>query len=176
MFTPHSMSHVMCHVSRVICHMSCIMCHVSRFTCHMSHVIFFLGGGQSGEGYWRKVCYQRGLPPSSFIIYVTLHCPLFSFFVIGFCPFLGIFPTIGFVTELVFSNSIESSNIYCAVRTHQCSNMDTVVDGKDDIQKSLDRRRRRSGARREEGQVAELHRSCTAQLPSSFLAYLTDPV
>ena len=54
--------------------------------------------------------------------------------------------------------------------------MDTVVDGKDDIQKSLDRRRRRSGPRREVGQVAELHRSCTAQLPSSLLAYLTDPV
>ena len=29
------------------------MCHVSRVTCHVS---------QSGEAYWWRVCYQRGLP------------------------------------------------------------------------------------------------------------------
>ena len=32
------------------------MCHMSRVTCH----IFFFG--QSGEAYWWRVCYQRGLP------------------------------------------------------------------------------------------------------------------
>ena len=43
----------MCHVSR---HMSCV-------TCHVSHVTIFLGGGgQGGEAYRRRVCYQRGLP------------------------------------------------------------------------------------------------------------------
>ena len=36
---------------------------MSQVTCHMSHFFFF---GQSGEAYWWRVCYQRGLPPSSF--------------------------------------------------------------------------------------------------------------
>ena len=39
----------MCHVSR----------HVSRVTCHHFFIFFF---GQSGEVYWWRVCYQRGLP------------------------------------------------------------------------------------------------------------------
>ena len=34
--------------------------HVSRVTCHM----FF---GQSGEAYWWRVCYQRGLPRLVFL-------------------------------------------------------------------------------------------------------------
>jgi hypothetical protein len=40
-------------MSCVTCHMSNIMCHMSRVTCH-----FF----NSGEAYWWRVCYQRGLP------------------------------------------------------------------------------------------------------------------
>ena len=41
MFTPHNMSHVMCHVSHVTCHMSHVICHMSRVTCHVSHVLIF---------------------------------------------------------------------------------------------------------------------------------------
>ena len=56
MFTPQNMSHVTCHVSNV-------MCHVSHVTCHVSHVtFFFFFCGQSGEAYWWRVYYQRGLP------------------------------------------------------------------------------------------------------------------
>ena len=51
MFTPHNMSHVMCHILSVTCHMSHVICHVS-------HVTFFL---TSGEAYWWIVCYQQGL-------------------------------------------------------------------------------------------------------------------
>ena len=51
---------VMCHVSRVKCHMSHITCHVSHVTCHFFLFLFF--SGQSGEAYWWRVCYQRGLP------------------------------------------------------------------------------------------------------------------
>ena len=56
MFTPPppNMSCVRCHVSHVICHMSGV-------TCHMSHLFLFFFG-QSGEAYWWRVCYQRGLP------------------------------------------------------------------------------------------------------------------
>ena len=60
MFTPPhppNMSHVTCHVSHVTCHMS-------RVPCYVSHVFFFCW--QSGEAYWWRVCYQRGLTPSSF--------------------------------------------------------------------------------------------------------------
>ena len=44
MFTPHNMSHAMCHihVSHVTCHVSHVMCHISCVTCHVSHVTFFL--------------------------------------------------------------------------------------------------------------------------------------
>ena len=47
------------------CHVSCVTCHMSRVRCHKSHVtrhnnFFFFG--QSGESYWWRVCYQRGLP------------------------------------------------------------------------------------------------------------------
>ena len=48
MFTPHHMSHV-------ICHKSCV-------TCHMSHVLFHLFLLQSGEASWCRVCYQQGRP------------------------------------------------------------------------------------------------------------------
>ena len=44
MFTPLNMS----------CVTSCVMCHVSQY--------FFLFFGKSGEAYWGRVCYQRGLP------------------------------------------------------------------------------------------------------------------
>ena len=48
---------------RVTCHVSRVICHMSRVTCHVSHVVFFLVFfGQSGEAYWWRVCYQRGLP------------------------------------------------------------------------------------------------------------------
>ena len=47
--------------------MSCVTCHVSHVKCHI-----FLGG-QSGEAYWWRVCYQRGLPR---LVYDHLHCPL----------------------------------------------------------------------------------------------------
>ena len=47
--------------------MSHVTCRVSRVTCHVSHVtfisfiyIFFFG--QSGEAFWWRVSYQRGLP------------------------------------------------------------------------------------------------------------------
>ena len=54
-------------MSRVTYHMSRVTCHVSHVTCHMSHFFFFLFFfffffGQSGEAYWWRVCYQRGLP------------------------------------------------------------------------------------------------------------------
>ena len=44
--------------------MSRVTCQVSRVTCHVSHVIFlfYFLGGQSGEAYRWRVCYQRGLP------------------------------------------------------------------------------------------------------------------
>ena len=48
------MSHVTCHVSRVMYHMS----HVA---CHMSYVFFLFVGLSGGGSRWR-VCYQRGLP------------------------------------------------------------------------------------------------------------------
>ena len=52
------------HKSRVPCH---VTCHVSHVTYHMSHVIYlflflFFFFRQSGEAYWWRVCYQRGLP------------------------------------------------------------------------------------------------------------------
>ena len=64
MFTPPSVSCVTCHVSHVTCHVSRITCHMSHVTCHMSHVTchFFLFFRPSGEAYWWRVCYQRGLP------------------------------------------------------------------------------------------------------------------
>ena len=51
-----------CHVSCVMCHMSRVMCHMSQVTCHMSFFYFYFFFGQSGEAYWWRVCYQRGLP------------------------------------------------------------------------------------------------------------------
>ena len=42
--------------------MSHVTCHVSRDTCHVSHVLSFFFCGQSGEVYWWRVCFQRGLP------------------------------------------------------------------------------------------------------------------
>ena len=39
--------------------MSCVMCHVSHVTGNFFFLFFFL---QSGEAYWWRVCYQRGLP------------------------------------------------------------------------------------------------------------------
>ena len=48
--------------------MSHVTCDVSRVTCLVSHVFFLLVFflllffGQSGEDYWWRVCYQRGLP------------------------------------------------------------------------------------------------------------------
>ena len=59
----------------VTCHMSYITCHVSHVTCHISHVIFFLllfRTKCSGEAYWRRVCYQRGLPRLVFDIFWRL--------------------------------------------------------------------------------------------------------
>ena len=48
MFTPLHASHVMCHMSRVICHVShvmclmlCVMCHVSRVRGDVSFALFF---------------------------------------------------------------------------------------------------------------------------------------
>ena len=40
--------------------MSRVMCHMSRVTCHIFFIFFFFG--QSGEAYWWRVCYKRGLP------------------------------------------------------------------------------------------------------------------
>ena len=53
------MSHVICHMSFVTCHMSCVTFHMSCVTCHFFYFFFF---GQSGEAFWWRVCYQRGLP------------------------------------------------------------------------------------------------------------------
>ena len=49
-----------CHMSYVVCHVSRVTCHVSRVTCHMPFFFLFFSG-QSGEAYWWRVCYQRGL-------------------------------------------------------------------------------------------------------------------
>ena len=38
-FTPHHVSHIMCHMSCVTCHVSHVMCHMSYVTCHVSHVM-----------------------------------------------------------------------------------------------------------------------------------------
>ena len=54
MFTPHHVSHVMCHISYVTSHMS----HVMR---PVSHFKFFLQSVGEWECQWR-VLYQRGLP------------------------------------------------------------------------------------------------------------------
>ena len=57
------------------CHMSLVTCHVSRVTCHMSCVtchFFSSFFGQSGEAYWWRVCYQRGLPRLVFTYTVYL--------------------------------------------------------------------------------------------------------
>ena len=62
---PPNLSYVTCHLSRVTCH-------VSSVTCHVSGVTFFFR--QSGEAYWRRVCYQRSLPR---LVFTPLH--LFSF-------------------------------------------------------------------------------------------------
>ena len=43
-----------------------VTCHVSRVTCHMSHVTL-KKNGQSGEAYWWRVCYQRGLTSLVFL-------------------------------------------------------------------------------------------------------------
>ena len=56
MFTPAPQT---CHMSCVTCHMSPVTCHVSRVTCFFFFSFFF---GQSGEAYWWRVFYQRGLP------------------------------------------------------------------------------------------------------------------
>ena len=64
-------SHVTCCVSRV-------MCHVSYVTCPFFSSSFF---GQSGEAYWWRVSYQRGLPRlvSKYINgTMRLNCQLFS--------------------------------------------------------------------------------------------------
>ena len=42
---------------------------MSRVTCH---IFFFLG--QSGEAYWWRVCYQRGLPRLVYIILFFKKC------------------------------------------------------------------------------------------------------
>ena len=64
MFTPHSMSHVMCHVSHVTCHVSCVTCHNFFYL-----FFYFFIFGQSGEAYRWRVCYQRGLPRLVFIVF-----------------------------------------------------------------------------------------------------------
>ena len=62
------MSHVTSHVSCVTCHVPHVMCKVSCVVCHMSClacffvVVFCCFFGQSGEAYWWRVCYERGLP------------------------------------------------------------------------------------------------------------------
>ena len=50
------------NVSSVTYHMSRVTCPMSRVMCHMSHILFLIFFGQSGEAYWWRVCYQRGLP------------------------------------------------------------------------------------------------------------------
>ena len=62
-FTPLNMSSVMCHVSRVTCHLSHVTC---AFLFCFFVCLFF---GQSGETYWWRVCYQRGLPRLFFIVF-----------------------------------------------------------------------------------------------------------
>ena len=56
--------HVMCHMSCVTCHVSHVAWHMSRVKCHMSCVwlFFFFFFGHSGEVFWWRECYQRGLP------------------------------------------------------------------------------------------------------------------
>ena len=63
----------MCHMSYVTCHMSRIMCHMSQF--------FFGGGGQSGEAYRWRVCYQR-------VLSRLLHRPIF----VNICHFPPLSP------------------------------------------------------------------------------------
>ena len=52
-----------------------VMCHVLNVTCHKSHVTmyyyyFFFFFRQSGEAYWWRVSYQRGLPR---LVYFGVH-------------------------------------------------------------------------------------------------------
>ena len=57
-----------CNLERIFMpnHVSCVMCHVSHVTCHMS-LFFLLFFGKSGDAYWWRVCYKRGLPHLVFI-------------------------------------------------------------------------------------------------------------
>ena len=48
-------------MSRVMCYMSCVTWHVT-VTCHMSNFFW-----TSGEAYWWRVYYQRGLPRLVFL-------------------------------------------------------------------------------------------------------------
>ena len=57
MFTPHHVSHVRCHMSRVRRQVSPVRCHMSRVTIFSS----FFSCQSGGTSRWR-VCYQRGLP------------------------------------------------------------------------------------------------------------------
>ena len=61
-------------MSGVTCHMSGVRCHVSRVRCHVSGVFFyFINFLHRGGASRLRVCYQRGLDPSSFNrIYVTI--------------------------------------------------------------------------------------------------------
>ena len=80
--------------------MSRVTCHVSRVTCHMS--LFSFSFGQSGEAYWWRVCYQRGLPRLVFIIKATtnamsfghlLHNPIINYWICKGSSIL--FPQVG---------------------------------------------------------------------------------
>ena len=62
--TVHPPKHVTCHMSRVT------MCQVSHVTCHMSRVMCHFFFSQSGEAYWWRVCYQRGLPRLVYFIFL----------------------------------------------------------------------------------------------------------
>ena len=42
--------------------MSHVMCHVSHVMCQIVTFFVYFPPKQSGEAYWSRVCYQRGLP------------------------------------------------------------------------------------------------------------------
>ena len=103
MFTPHSLSHFMFHVS-------CVLCHVSRVTCHIFFFNFFFFWQSGGVSWWR-VCYQRGLPrlvSSQIRIKLHLYLRAESWLdnVAFYCHFL-----------LIETGSMKVCSVRCALRT-----------------------------------------------------------
>ena len=120
MFTPHHMSHVICHMSHVRCQVSGVRCHMS---CLFFYFIYFFR--QSGEASRWRVCYQRGLTPSSLDIFII--CPYLKR-IFGVCgqyilfnfqyPVTSRYQMTTPASHRLDSNSCSSSS--CVVKHYKC--------------------------------------------------------